>query len=865
MKIISYEAHNVLGVKDIRFDMEGRHLFLVGGKNGQGKCLPEGTPVALWDGTTIPIEQVRDSHDVVGYDYETNRFSRQRILGLHYNGQKDCYRLRTKSGHEVIATGNHRLVCDNGWRELRDFVPGDAIAVPIRLPCSPESTNEECQEAMLAGLLLGDGCLGRTIDFTVADKGVKSIFINAARSVFPDYDPSIVVVNKVSGLEQISVRTRNGSRQEGTPTYWLNSLGLRGCDSFTKFVPDVFFARGKETLRYLVAGLFAKTDGYIIEDQLAQFAVRSEQLARGCWRALLRIGVPAELKVGEKVGKPVYFVNVNRFGWEDFASTVLPLIPRSRIRSRTQRVDGSPRAGNRKDRGTGKGRTYLVPANAVKMLHAAGGAGVYSWASRGRSMGVDIFSEKLQKLTAPCQELVRHESMDVCFSTVVSIEPVGARQTFDLEMPTGAFVANDFVVHNSSALNALVMTLCGKSGMGTKDYPAIALRDGQKKGKVTVELTGSTDLHEDTGLTAELSLRRKASGVVVEEFRLLDSTGAEAPEPRKTLQRLFQLKAFDPLEFERMKPKEKASCVQQMLGLDLSKYDKEHKSVFEERTAVGRDGKKLAAQLEAMEKHKDVPSEEVKVVDLMEEVDKLKEENKIRDAMAKLAEDLKKSQVELTSEADALVEKIAVLQKQLKETKSKIEAAEKAEAEARKKLGKLPDRTEDIAAVKEKIAQADETNRKVRENQSYDKLAAELKESRGQWQKLTDRLNEIAEERAEEVAGADWPIEGMELQEDGLVWNGLPFEQASTSQRIMASVAVGMRLNPELRLLVCEHGSDLDLDTLNALDEVLKQHDFQMLCEVVCRSKEDEERCAVVIADGEVVGAEKADDDDTEE
>lgn len=412
----------------------------------------------------------------------------------------------------------------------------------------------------------------------------------------------------------------------------------------------------------------------------------------------------------------------------------------------------------------------------------------------------------------------------------------------------------------TSALTALVMTLCGKSGMGTKDYPAIALRDGEKKGKVTIELTGSSELHENTGLTAELSLRRKASGVVVEEFRLLDSTGEEAPEPRKTLQRLFQLKAFDPLEFERMKPKDKASCVQKMLGLDLSKYDKEHQAAFEERTAVGRDGKKLAAQLEAMTKHKDAPKEEIKVADLMAEMDKLREESKARSEMEQLAEDNRKQQVTLTSTADALVDKIAKLQKDLEQTKEWISAAEKAEKEARKKLEKLPDRATDIAAIKENIAQADETNRKVRENIAYDKLAKEVKASREQWQELSVRLTEIAEERSQEVANADWPIPGMELQEDGLVWNGLPFEQASTSQRIMASVAVGMRLNPELRLLVCEHGSDLDVDTLAALDAILKENDFQLICEVVTRSKEDEERCAVVIADGEVVGATKAPD-----
>lgn len=422
----------------------------------------------------------------------------------------------------------------------------------------------------------------------------------------------------------------------------------------------------------------------------------------------------------------------------------------------------------------------------------------------------------------------------------------------------------------TSALTALVMTLCGKSGMGTKEYPAIALREGQKKGKVTIELTGSTDLHESTGLTAELTLRRKASGVVVEEFRLLDSTGEEAPEPRKTLQRLFQLKAFDPLEFERMKPKDKASCVSQMLGLDLSKYDKEHKRVFDERTDAGRDGKKMVAQLEGMTKHKDAPKEEVKVADVLEQIDAInvaqadraKQEQVSRDAETTLG-----ACERLVADAE---NEVVRLEYELREAKERLVNNKKAVVEQQKVfaaqvkvLESFPDRSGELAPLREQIASAEDTNRKVRENQAYDKLAKEVKDFRGQYQALTDRLKEIAEERADEVASADWPIEGMELQEDGLVWNGLPFEQASTSQRIMASVAIGMRLNPELKLLVCEHGSDLDADTLDALDKVLKEQDFQCIVEIVTRTKEDEERCAVVIADGEVVGAAKA--PDTEE
>jgi len=142
-------------------------------------------------------------------------------------------------------------------------------------------------------------------------------------------------------------------------------------------------------------------------------------------------------------------------------------------------------------------------------------------------------------------------------------------------------------------------------------------------------------------------------------------------------------------------------------------------------------------------------------------------------------------------------------------------------------------------------------------------------ESFVEYQRMTDRIKEIDEEKGEALAEAPWPVEGMELLEDGLLLNGLPFEQASTSQRIMASVKVGMALNPTLRLLVCEHGSDLDLETLEALEKVAKENDFQLIVEIVTRTKEDMDRCAVVIHDGAVVSDDASDtasvEDDTDE
>lgn len=411
----------------------------------------------------------------------------------------------------------------------------------------------------------------------------------------------------------------------------------------------------------------------------------------------------------------------------------------------------------------------------------------------------------------------------------------------------------------SSALTALIMALAGKSGMD--DYPQIALRKGQKKGKVSIELTGDGD---DESITVELSLRQKPSGEVIEEFRVLDSDGKKTLEPRKLLQRLFTLRAFDPLAFERMTAKEQATLVQKLLGLDLSKFDLEYAKIFEKRTDLGRDGKKLAAQLDATKKHDDAPAEEVKVVDLMAELDKLAEENKARTDMLRQVNTHEDRIQEMSQLSVDLTTQISRLQKQLEDTKKLIERDKKGKAEAIEQLKSLPDRTPDIAAVKEKIAQADDINRKVRENAAREKLEAEVNEFRDDYQEMTERLNKIKADRAEAVANAKWPMKGMELTEDGLLMDGLPFEQASTSQRIMASVKVGMALNPKLRLLVCQHGSDLDIATLDALGKAAKENDFQLLVELVTRSKEDEERCAVVISDGEVVGAQSDTDESSD-
>ena len=398
----------------------------------------------------------------------------------------------------------------------------------------------------------------------------------------------------------------------------------------------------------------------------------------------------------------------------------------------------------------------------------------------------------------------------------------------------------------TSALTALLMALCGKRDM---EWPDIALKEGETEGWVQVELTGEgEELHDDAGFTVELHLRKKRGGVVAEEFRVLDSTGEEAPEPRTLLKRLYNFRAFDPLDFERAKPKDKATLLRDLVGLDFTALDAERKKVYEERTVVNRQGTEKKAFVDGIKVPSGTPDEKLLVADLMKELQDAQSANRSNEELRLSVLDSEHNQRIALDEISKVEKKIEELKEKRKVLQAGYEANEKSLRLNREAVEKSVH--VDLGPIQKKIEAADEINLAVEKKQQKKKANAELSVLRGHSQKLTDNLKKIDEEKQERLESAEWPLPGMSIDESGVLFNGLPFEQASKAQRVMASVRVGMALNPTLRLLVCEDGNDLDNETMAALQQALEENDFQMLLEVVTRDAMDEARCAVVFQDG---------------
>lgn len=254
----------------------------------------------------------------------------------------------------------------------------------------------------------------------------------------------------------------------------------------------------------------------------------------------------------------------------------------------------------------------------------------------------------------------------------------------------------------TSALNGLRMALCGKNGC---DYPEVPLREGEREGWVKAQL--ASDL-EEAGLSVELKFRRTRTGQVNEQFRIVDGTGAEVPSPRTLLQRLFSLRAFDPLAFERMSRKEKRETLLKLVGVDISEFKRKHDSLFAERTVAGREGKALAARVEAMPRHQDAPDAEVSVQKLVCERDRRQELNRQNQRERDRLKTAMAEEDRVRAGVTSLETELAAVQKRLEEARAQLEQAELLVNTQQKTVAVLEDA--DVVEVTRQLETAEETN-----------------------------------------------------------------------------------------------------------------------------------------------------------
>ena len=408
---------------------------------------------------------------VLAVNTDTWKLERRQVTRAFATGHKPVYRLTTQLGRTIRATGNHKFLAFEGWKRLDEVVVGEHLALPRELS-GPSTQTMTPDELALLGHLIGDGCtLPRHVtQYTTREPLLAETVVELATAIFgTEIRPRINRERRWYQVYLSSARRLTHGRRNPIAA-WLDGLGAFGLRSYEKRVPAKVFEQSPRLIAHFLKHLWS-TDGCVYlargprATPIVYYATSSPGLAADVQSLLLRLGMNAiRSRVGNTRGRPQHHVKLT--GAADVSLFLEKVGCLGEGREGTgQRIEAalaSSKANTNRDViPAAAWRSVVEPARVTAAVTTRGlqeqlgnqycGSTLYkSNLSRERAgrAAVAVGSEELALLAAS----------DVYWDRVVSIEPEGVEQVYDLTVEgLHNFVAEDIVVHNSIEQDADVV------------------------------------------------------------------------------------------------------------------------------------------------------------------------------------------------------------------------------------------------------------------------------------------------------------------------------------------------------------------------------------------------------------------------
>lgn len=394
----------------------------------------------------------------------------------------------------------------------------------------------------------------------------------------------------------------------------------------------------------------------------------------------------------------------------------------------------------------------------------------------------------------------------------------------------------------TSVLDSITLAIGGKAAKHQ-----MPLKQGEKKGNVVVVLDD---------LIVKRTFTEKGSNLVV-----TNRDGAKFQSPQSILDKLTGELTFDPLAWSNMDSQKQLSILKKMVGLDFTEKDNERKKLYDERTQINNEGKRLKAQYDSLPDFKDVPENEIQINDLVSELDEAQKKNREREITQGQIEHLEQNlsgKKESINIANANIEnaekKIQELQDFIKKTDLAVKQFDVDCSDIQKSIEELEQKIKDSEIIdtdpiKEKMSSAESINRKVRAKKEKEDLYKSIQEKKYFSLAKTEKIEEIVASKEKVLSDASFPVPGLSFNADGVLYNGIPFNQASSAEQLRVSVGMGIAMNPKLKILLIRDGSLLDEKNLQAVSDMATEAGAQIWIERVGKGEE----CQVIIQDGKVL------------
>lgn len=204
------------------------------------------------------------------------------------------YRLTTYTGRSIEATAEQPFLTRDGWKPLSALGPSDTVAVVAEYPQLFGCGDTDAELVKLLAYFMTNGTTGDGVAPPLGDPIVRSDFESAVES---QGDECVEVTD--DGATRLRVRGRSQARSKVLG--YLDLVGVHGVSAPDKFVPDFVFGLKKDKLRLFLNRLFT-CDGAAEPSDRITYRTTSMRMARQVQHLLTRFGVVSLLRGRESEG-----------------------------------------------------------------------------------------------------------------------------------------------------------------------------------------------------------------------------------------------------------------------------------------------------------------------------------------------------------------------------------------------------------------------------------------------------------------------------------------------------------------------------------------------------------------------------------
>jgi hypothetical protein len=364
--------------------------------------------------------------------------------------------------------------------------------------------------------------------------------------------------------------------------------------------------------------------------------------------------------------------------------------------------------------------------------------------------------------------------------------------------------------------------------------PAEPIHDGAERAVIRLDIG-------DAVVTR--TFERGKLGELTTDLKVVAADGTKVrAKPQEWIDRTLAATCFNPLEFVRQPAKVQFDTMRKFVpGVDFDDIAKRRQQAFEARTASNHRLNDAKVQAETIVLPPGPEPVAVDTADLVMRLGDATQANSDRSAAVAEIARLRNDAGRLLDEAEQLRARANTMEKQADQKTLNATTLETG----------LP-AVVDTAAISAQLASAQTVQQTRAKFEERRRALADVERHKATSDGLTQTIAALDKQKADAIAAAKLPVPGLTFGDDNQVLlNGVPLSQAGTAEKIRVGVAVGMAMNPTLRVILIDEASELDSESMAMVYKMAKEQDFQVW---LARVNDDGTAPGFQIVDGRVAG-----------